>query len=134
MKNPFAPAPKDENSIPTETLRKWKTMQSHIGDPTNIEKLQPVVARIVEERVERDWQKWARDSGQVFPETFRDHTGRECTRYAGDIKSAFAPWVQEPIKVKLAETTHYKGQVFIRGQEPASVRRSMLLAKNGFSE
>ena len=134
MKNPFSPPPKDENSIPPETLRKWKTMQSHIGDQTSIEKLQPVVARIVGEKIEADWQSWSRDSGQLFPEQFKDSSGRECTRYNGDIKSAFAPWVQEPIRVKLGKAVNFRGRTYIEGRVPPDVQRSMWLVSHGFEE
>ena len=134
MKNPFAPAPKDENAIPAETMQRWKTMQTATGDRTDLSRLQPIAAKIIGERIERDWHRWARDSGQVFAEQFRDPFGRECTRYAGDIKSAFAPWIQEPIKTRLAETTNFQGKTYIRGQEPPDVRRSMALVRAGFSE
>jgi len=40
-------------------------------------------------------------SGGLRAETFTDFAGRKCTRYFGDIKSAFAPWVQKTLKVKL---------------------------------
>ncbi|MHB8372258.1 MAG: DUF2213 domain-containing protein [Thermoplasmataceae archaeon] len=40
-------------------------------------------------------------SGGLRSETFTDFAGRKCTRYFGDIKSAFAPWVQKTLKVKL---------------------------------
>jgi hypothetical protein len=134
MKNPFAPQPKDESAIPTETMQRWQTMQTHLGDRTDLSRLQPVVAKIVGEKIENQWHQWARTSGQVFPEKFKDSSGRQCTRYLGDIKAAFAPWNQPTIKVKLAETTHFQGRTYIKGQEPASVRRSMALMKAGFSE
>jgi len=134
MKNPFAPEPKNESAIPPETLRKWQTMQSHLGDRTDLSRLQPVVARIVGEKVENQWHRWSRTSGQVFPEQFRDSSGRDCTRYSGDIRAAFAPWVQEPLKVRLSETSNFQGRTYVRGQEPPAVKRAMLLAKNGFSE
>jgi|ACXJ01.1.fsa_nt_gi hypothetical protein len=134
MKNPFESPQEDQNAIPAETMRRWKVMQSHVGDKTDLSRLQPVVQRLVGERVERDWHRWSRTSGQVFPEQFRDSSGRDCVRYAGDIKAAFAPWVQEPLKVRLSETSNFQGRTYIAGKEPPDVRRAMLLAKNGFSE
>ena len=134
MQNPFAPPAKDESTIPQETMQRWRTMQEQVGDKTDLSRLQPVVAKIVGARVERDWQSWARNSGQVFPEQFKDGSGRECTRYFGDIKSAFAPWVQQPIRAKLAKLTHFQGEVFIEGKEPPHVQRSMALIRAGFSE
>ena len=134
MKNPFAPAPKDENTVSPETLQRWRTMQSHIGDRTPLEKLQPVVARIAGEKIEASWHQWARNSGQLFPEVTKDHAGREVVKYSGDIRAAFQPWVQEPIKTRLSEVTHFQGKTYLKGNEPADVRRSMALIKAGFSE
>lgn len=133
MQNPFAPKPKDESAVSPETMTRWKVMQTHIKDSTNLEKLQPVVQRLVGEKIENQWQTWAKNSGQIFPETFKDSSGREVTRYSGDIKSAFQPWVQDPIKVRLPDLSHYKGQSFIKGQEPPHIQRAMLLERNGFS-
>lgn len=134
MRNPFSPKPKDESVIPQETMERWRVMQSHIGDKTNIEKLQPQAARIAGERIENSWKAWAKDCGELFAESFRDSSGRECTRYEGDIATTFQPWNIPPLKVKLAETSHFQGKTYIKGQEPPSVRRAMVLAKNGFSE
>ncbi|MHB1285315.1 MAG: hypothetical protein ACYCYP_01925 [Leptospirales bacterium] len=134
MKNPFAKPQEDQSAIPPETMTRWKVMQSHLKDSTNLEKLQPQAAKIIGERIENTWHQWARNSGQIFPEQFRDSSGRDCVRYSGDIKSAFQPWIQDPLKCKLADLTHFQGKSYIRGQEPADVRRSMLLMKNGFGE
>lgn len=134
MENPFKPAPKGETTVSPETLQKWRIMQGHLNDKTDLSRLQPTVARILGEKIENQWQSWARTSGQVFPEQFRDPFGRECTRYEGDIKSAFAPWIQEPAKVKLATLTHFEGKSYVRGQEPPAVRRAMALIRAGFSE
>ncbi|MHB1926907.1 MAG: hypothetical protein ACYCRD_06535 [Leptospirillum sp.] len=134
MKNPFEKKPQDENARLQEDLGRWKVMQSHLNDKTDLTRLQPQAARIVGERIENSWKAWAKDSGQLFPETFKDGSGRECTRYSGDIRAAFEPWNIPPLKVKLGETSHFNGRTFIAGQEPPDVRRAMLLAKNGFSE
>jgi len=134
MQNPFAPKPKDESAVSPETMTRWKVMQTHIKDSTNLEKLQPVVQRLVGEKIENQWQTWAKNSGQIFPETFKDSSGREVTRYSGDIRAAFGPWNAPPIKAKLATLSHFKGETFIEGKEPPHIRRAMLLAKNGFSE
>jgi hypothetical protein len=134
MRNPFAPAPENPNTIPPETMERWQTMQAHIGDRTNLKSLQPVVAKIAGEKIEASWHQWAKDSGQVFPEQFRDSSGREVTRYSGDIAAAFRPWNIPPLKVKLAEVTHFQGKSYLKGKEPESVRRAMVLAKHGFSE
>lgn len=134
MKNPFEKAPENPNSIPPEIMQRWKVMQQHLGDQTDLGRLQPVVAKIVGERIENSWKAWAKDSGQLFPEVTKDHAGREITRYSGDIKSAFAPWVQEPIRVKLGKAVNFRGRTYIEGRVPPDVQRSMWLVSHGFEE
>ncbi|KGA94450.1 hypothetical protein LptCag_1213 [Leptospirillum ferriphilum] len=134
MRNPFEKAPENQNAIPSETLRKWKTMQEHLNDRTDLSRLQPEAAKVIGGKIESDWQKWSKDSEQLFPEQFKDSSGRECTRYSGDIAAAFRPWNIPPLKVKLAEVTHFQGKSYLKGKEPESVRRAMVLAKHGFSE
>jgi hypothetical protein len=134
MRNPFEKKPQDENARLQEDLGRWKVMQSHLNDKTDLTRLQPQAARIVGERIENSWKAWAKDSGELFPEVTKDRAGREVVKYSGDIRSAFSPWVQQPIKARLSETVHFKGQVYIRGQEPAAVRREMALIRAGFSE
>lgn len=134
MRNPFSPPPKDENAIPPEVMRKWRTMQEHLGDRTDLSRLQPQAAKVIGEKIESDWQRWSRNSGQLFPETVKDHAGREVVKYSGDIRAAFQPWNQEPLRCKLATLSHFDGKSYIEGKEPAHVRRSMALIKAGFPE
>jgi hypothetical protein len=109
-------------------------MQQHLGDRTDLSRLQPEVATLIGQKIEQDWKLWARNSGQLFPRETQDGMGRTVTMYEGDIKTAFAPFNQPTIRVKLAETTNFQGKTYIRGQEPPAVRRAMLLASHGFSE
>ena len=45
--------------------------------------------------------------GKLFPEKITDFAGRVCTKYRGDIKAAFSPWVQRsvPFRVNTALTS-----------------------------
>ena len=39
--------------------------------------------------------------GKLFPEKFTDFANRVCTKYKGDIKAAFAPWVQRSVPFRV---------------------------------
>lgn len=39
--------------------------------------------------------------GKLIPEKFTDFAGRICTKYRGDIKAAFAPWVQRSVPFRV---------------------------------
>ena len=39
--------------------------------------------------------------GKLFPEKITDFAGRVCTKYKGDIKAAFAPWVQRSVPFRV---------------------------------
>ena len=39
--------------------------------------------------------------GKLIPEKFTDFAGRVCTKYKGDIKAAFAPWVQRSVPFRV---------------------------------
>ncbi len=134
MRNPFEKKPQDENARLQEDLGRWKVMQTHLNDKTDLSRLQAPVARIFGEKIENSWKAWAKDSGQLFPEVTKDHAGREVVKYSGDIRAAFDPWNIPPLKVKLGEVTHFQGKSYLKGKEPESVRRAMVLAKHGFSE
>ena len=93
------------------------------------------VQKIMGERIEREWQAKARNSGELFKEEVPDdRTGRLIEKYHGDINEAFRPFKLPAIPFQLAKVVHFKGEPYLANQVPPHIERAMILAKAGFSE
>ncbi len=135
MKNPFHVENKGEK-IFRQNLDRWKQMASITGavDQALLRSQPPEALKLIGPEIEKRFCMQTKDCGQVFPVEEKDHGGRDITRYYGDIAKAYETCTLPPVKIKLAEVTHFDGHAYIKGQEPPAVQRAMLLRKNGFAE
>ena len=94
----------------------------------------PSVLKLVGPKIEAAFSSKARNSGELYPIEEKDFSGREITRYFGDIAKAFEPFVLPPAKIRLGKVVHFEGRPFLEGQVPPDIQRAMLLRANGFAE
>ena len=132
MRNPFDGGhdAKQKSAEHRRNLDRWSRMDPLMARvlPTQDEAVQRVIGRQIEER----WTKEARNSGELFPIHEKNEQGREVTRYEGDIRAAFEPFLLPSIKFELAPVVHYKGKSYLKSRVPPDVAREMLLLSNGF--
>ena len=85
-------------------------------------------------KIEREFSLKAKDSGQLFPIEEKDHAGRDVTRYYGDIKEAFKPFLEPTIPCRIAKTIWHDGHPYLESQIPPSVQMARAMAEIGRSE
>ena len=135
MRNPFSIESKADKQY-RQNLERWKQMAS-VTSATDrvILSTQPrEVIELTGPRIEREFSLKARNSGELYPLEEKDFSGRDVTRYYGDIKAAFEPFTLPSLPVQLAKLSHFEGKAYIKGHEPPAVQRAMLLRANGFAE
>ena len=135
MRNPFSIESKADKQY-RQNLERWKQMAS-VTSATDrvILSTQPrEVIELTGPRIEREFSIKAKDSGELYPIEEKDFSGREITRYFGDIAKAFEPFVLPPAKIRLGKVVHFEGRPFLEGQVPPDIQRAMLLRANGFAE
>ena len=134
MKNPFAPTTTREEKRFQQDLQRWRQMAAATGnevDKALLRSQPPEVLRLVGPRVEHAFSARARNSGELYPIEEKDHSGRDVTRYYGDIKAAFSPFMEPTIPIKVSEVTWHKGSPYLRDQLPAWVRVERAMMENG---
>ncbi len=133
MKNPFAPTITKEEKRFQQDLARWRQMATITGetDQAILKSQPPEVLKLVGPKIEAAFSAKARNSGQLFPIEEKDHAGREVTRYYGDIKAAFSPFMEPTIPIKVSEVTWHKGSPYLRDQLPAWVRVERAMMENG---
>ncbi len=133
MKNPF-PIERKADKQYRQNLSRWRQMAEAIGDRAGLAvlKSQPKeVIALTGPRIEKAFATKMRNSGQLFPEETVDATGRDCTVYHGDIRSAFEPFLIPATPIKIAETVWHRGLPYIKDQLPAWVQAERALAQIG---
>lgn len=132
MRNPFSIESKADKQY-RQNLERWKQMAS-VTSATDrvILSTQPrEVIELTGPKIEREFSLKAKDSGQLFPIEQKDHAGRDVTRYYGDIKAAFSPFMEPTIPIKVSEVTWHKGSPYLRDQLPSWVRVERAMMENG---
>ncbi|MHB1286475.1 MAG: hypothetical protein ACYCYP_07935 [Leptospirales bacterium] len=81
--------------------------------------------------IHREFQETASKRGQLVTEEFQDAQGRTCRRFHGDPRAGLEGFSERGRRVRLSEISHFDGKVFLKGREPAHIRRAMLLRANG---
>ena len=135
MKNPFSIESKADKQY-RQNLERWKAMAS-VTSPADRAVLQSQPREVIEitgPRIEREFSLKAKDSGQLFPIEEKDHAGRDVTRYYGDIKAAYAPFLEPTIPCRIAKTIWHDGHPYLESQIPPSVQMARAMAEIGRSE
>ena len=136
MKNPFAPTISREERKFQQDLQRWRQMATITGetDQAILRSQPPSVLKLIGPKIESSFSAKARNSGELYPLEEEDHSGRDVTRYYGDIAKAFEPFNLPTAKIKLGKVVHFEGRPYLEGQIPPAVQRAMLLRANGFAE
>lgn len=130
MKNPFDSGPSKADIEHQRNLARWSRMDPQMARvlPTQDREVQ----KIMGDRIEREWQTKARNSGQLFREEILDpKTGRMIEKYHGDIKAAYEPFMIPATPIKLTKTIWHKGRAFLETQIPDHVALERAAMKLG---
>ena len=137
MKNPFAPTTTREERKFQQDLQRWRQMAAATGnevDKALLRSQPPEVLRLVGPRVEHAFSAKAKDSGELYPIEEKDHSGRDVTRYYGDIKAAYEPFTLPSIPIQLSKVVWHDNTPYIASQLPASVQMARAMAEIGRPE
>ena len=136
MKNPFTPPTSKEEKRFQQDLQRWRQMATVTGetDQAILKSQPPSVLKLVGPRIEREFSIKAKDSGELFPIEEKDYSGRDVTRYYGDIKEAFKPFLEPTIPCRIAKTIWHDGHPYLESQIPPSVQMARAMAEIGRSE
>lgn len=136
MKNPFTPPTSKEEKRFQQDLQRWRQMATVTGetDQAILKSQPPSVLKLVGPRIEREFSIKAKDSGELFAIEEKDSSGRDVTRYYGDIKEAFKPFLEPTIPCRIAKTIWHDGHPYLESQIPPSVQMARAMAEIGRSE
>jgi len=134
MENPFKPILSKAERKFQQDLSRWRQMAQATGSPADRAVLatQPrSVIELIGPRVEKEFALKTRNSGELYPIEEKDFSGRDVTRFYGDIAKAYETCTLPPVKIKLAETVWHRGLPYLKSQLPAWVQAERALAQIG---
>ncbi len=134
MKNPFSTGPDKAEMQYRENLQKWEKMAESPADKAVLRSQPREVVEKIGPRIEVAWMKKAANSGELFSYEEKLPTGHVATKYAGDIKAAFAPFTLPSIPFEVAKTIWHEGRPYLESQIPPSVQAARALAAIGRPE